>query len=162
PHDATWIAWPHHEPDWPGKLAPIPWVYAEIVRVLHEHERVEILCHDEVVKADAEGALAAHGVKDNYRLHVIPNDRVGLRDSAPTVVKRANGKNALVNWRFNAWAKYPNFQKDSHVGEAIEKITGFERIEPVRPDNGERVVLEGGAIETDGQGTLLVTEECLL
>src|SRR5690348_13894831 len=47
PHEATWIAWPHHEPDWPGKLGPIPWVYAEIVRVLHGHERVEILCHDE-------------------------------------------------------------------------------------------------------------------
>ena len=53
PHEATWIAWPHHEPDWPGKLEPIPWVYAEIVRVLHEHERVEILCHDETVKESA-------------------------------------------------------------------------------------------------------------
>ena len=48
-HDATWIAWPHHEPDWPGKLAPIPWVYAEIVRALSTSERVEILCHDESV-----------------------------------------------------------------------------------------------------------------
>src|SRR5688572_20220934 len=49
-HEATWIAWPHHEPDWPGKLGPIPWVYAEIVRVLHAHERVEILCHDAEVR----------------------------------------------------------------------------------------------------------------
>ena len=49
PHAATWIAWPHHEPDWPGKFEPIPWVYAEIVRVLHAHEHVEILCHDETV-----------------------------------------------------------------------------------------------------------------
>jgi agmatine deiminase len=162
PHEATWIAWPHHEPDWPGKLAPIPWVYAEIVRVLHRHERVEILCHDEIVKADAEAALAAHGVADNYRLHIVPNDRVWLRDSAPTFVRRDDGKNALVNWRFNAWAKYPNYARDACVGEAVERITGLERIEPVRPDNGERVVLEGGAIETDGQGTLLVTEECLL
>jgi len=40
-HDATWIAWPHHEPDWPGKLAPIPWVYAEIVRALSDYEKVE-------------------------------------------------------------------------------------------------------------------------
>ena len=47
PHEATWIAWPHHEPDWPGKLEPIPWVYGEIVRVLHTHERVEILERDE-------------------------------------------------------------------------------------------------------------------
>jgi agmatine deiminase len=162
PHDATWIAWPHHEPDWPGKLAPIPWVYAEIVRVLHRYERVEILCHDEIVKADAEAALAAHGVAGNHRLHIVANDRVWLRDSAPTIVKRDDGRNVLVNWRFNAWAKYPNFELDARVGEAVERITGLERIEPVRPDNGERVVLEGGAIDTDGQGTLLVTEECLL
>src|ERR1700751_1026908 len=86
PHDATWIAWPHHEPDWPGKLEPIPWVYAEIVRVLHEHERVEILCHDESVKEAAAKHLDAHGVRGNYRLHAVPNDRVWLRDSAPTAV----------------------------------------------------------------------------
>src|SRR5215207_3499703 len=61
-HDATWIAWPHHEPDWPGKLAPIPWVYGEIVRVLAAHEPVEILCHDEQVHEDAGSVLAAHGV----------------------------------------------------------------------------------------------------
>src|SRR5687767_9896553 len=61
-HAATWIAWPHHEPDWPGKLAPIPWVYGEIVRVLHRHERVEILCHDETVREDARAVLEAHGV----------------------------------------------------------------------------------------------------
>ena len=62
PHRATWIAWPHHEPDWPGKLAAIPWVYAEIVRILASHEQVEILCHDEGVLGDAQTALDAHGV----------------------------------------------------------------------------------------------------
>lgn len=162
PHAATWIAWPHHEPDWPGKLEPIPWVYAEIVRVLHRHERVEILCHNEGVRADAERKLAAHGVTGNVRLHIVPNDRVWLRDSAPTGVIGDDGKVALVNWRFNAWAKYPNYQQDAHVGEAVERITHLPRIEPVRPDTGERVVLEGGAIDTNGRGTLLVTEECLL
>jgi agmatine deiminase len=162
PHDATWIAWPHHEPDWPGKLAPIPWVYAEITRVLAQHERVEILCHDETVKADAEAALAAHAVRDNVRLHLLPTDRVWLRDSGPTGVFDDRGGLVLANWKFNAWAKYPNFERDALVGEAVERITQCPRIEPVRPDNGERVVLEGGAIDTDGQGTLLVTEECLL
>jgi agmatine deiminase len=161
-HEATWIAWPHHEPDWPGKLPTIPWVYAEIVRVLHAFERVEILCHDEQVKEDAHATLEAHGVRANYRLHVVPNDRVWLRDSAPTSVVREDGSIALVNWRFNAWAKYDNYSRDERVGESIAKITGLPRIEPTRPDTGERVVLEGGAIETDGEGTLLVTEECLL
>ena len=162
PHEATWIAWPHHEPDWPGKLEPIPWVYAEIVRVLHRFERVEILCHDEAVRESAKHHLELHGVRQNFRLHLVPNDRVWLRDSAPTVVRRDDGTMALANWRFNAWAKYDNFERDARVGEAIAKITGQPRLEPLRPDNGERVVLEGGAIDTDGAGTLLATEECLL
>jgi agmatine deiminase len=148
--------------DWPGKLEPIPWVYAEIVRVLHAHERVEILCHDETVKESAERHLASHGVRENYRLHVVPNDRVWLRDSGPTGVIGDDKKVALVNWRFNAWAKYDNFELDARVGEAVARITGLQRIEPKRPDDGGRVVLEGGAIDTDGAGTLLVTEECLL
>ena len=163
PHEATWIAWPHHEPDWPGKIAPIPWVYGEITRVLHRHERVEILCHDEQVRDDARVVLDAHGVEpEGYRLHVVPNDRVWLRDSAPTGVIGEGGRVTLVNWRFNAWAKYDNYARDERVGEATERITGLPRIEPVRPDTGERVVLEGGAIETNGQGLFLVTEECLL
>jgi agmatine deiminase len=161
-HEATWIAWPHHEPDWPGKLGPIPWVYAEIVRVLHAFERVEILCHDDEVRAAAEHHLTAHGVRGNYRLHVVPNDRVWLRDSAPTGVIRDDGGVSLVNWRFNAWAKYDNYSRDARVGEAVARSTGLPRIEPVRPDTGEPVVLEGGAIDADGEGTLLVTEECLL
>ena len=161
-HAATWIAWPHHEPDWPGKLAPIPWVYAEIVRVLHRHERVEILCHDDDVRQSAREHLAAHGVRENFGLHIVPNDRVWTRDSGPTFVIGDDGRTSLMNWRFNAWAKYSNYERDAQVGAAVQKITGFRRIEPVRPDTGERVVLEGGAIETDGEGTMLVTEECLL
>ena len=162
-HAATWIAWPHHEPDWPGKLGPIPWVYAEIVRVLHAYERVDILCHSDDVREAARIHLTSHGVTlDRIGLHVVPNDRVWLRDSAPTGVLLADGRGALVNWRFNAWAKYDNYQRDAEVGRAVAGITGLLRIEPVRPDNGERVVLEGGAIETNGEGVMLVTEECLL
>jgi agmatine deiminase len=160
-HDATWVAWPHHEPDWPGKLAPIPWVYAEIVRVLHQHERVEILCHDEAVRESAAQHLAAHGVTSNFRLHLVLNDRVWLRDSAPTGVIH-DGRVKLVNWSFNAWAKYDNHARDERVGRAIAEITRLERVEPLRPGDGERIVLEGGAIETNGEGTLVVTEECLL
>lgn len=161
-HDATWIAWPHHEPDWPGKLGPIPWVYAEIVRVLHQHERVEILCQDEAVREDARGHLEAHGVRGNFRLHIVSTDRVWLRDSAPTGVIGDDRRVALMNWDFNAWAKYPNYARDRRVGAAIAGITGLSRTEPRRPDTGDRVVLEGGGIETDGAGTLLVTEEWLL
>ena len=164
-HDATWIAWPHHEPDWPGKLAPIPWVYAEIVRALSDHDRVEILCQDESVAENARLLLGAHGVQPEgvkYRIHLVPTDRVWLRDSAPTAVRRADGQVELIHWGFNGWAKYDNYSRDVRVGNAIAELTGLPRVEPVRPDNGERVVLEGGGIEVNGAGTIMVTEEWLL
>ncbi|MEX2151853.1 MAG: agmatine deiminase family protein [Gemmatimonadaceae bacterium] len=162
-HEATWLAWPHHEPDWPGKLEPIPWVYAEIVRVLQQRERVEILCHNAAVRDAARAHLDAHGVgtKANVRFHLVKTDRAWLRDSSPTWVENGT-KLELINWRFNAWAKYDNYASDERVGRAIEKITGVHHEEPTRPDGKGRVVLEGGAIDTDGAGTLLTTEECLL
>jgi agmatine deiminase len=163
PHRATWSSWPHHEPDWPGKLAPIPWVYAEIVRVLADVEPVEILCHSGAVRDAARVSLEAHAVRlDRVRLHVVPTDRVWLRDSAPTGVLDASGSVVLVNWAFNGWAKYDNWQRDVDVGAAIASITGLPRVEPRRPDTSERVVLEGGGIEANGNGLLLVTEEWLL
>lgn len=163
PHAATWLAWPHHEPDWPGKFEPIPWTYAEIVRVLHAHERVEILCHDETVREDARRKLEAHGCDaSRYRLHLVPTDRVWVRDSGPTAVHDPRGRVVLLHWRFNAWAKYDNYARDQDVPVAMAEITGHPRLTPERPDGAGRMVLEGGAIETNGAGTMLVTEECLL
>lgn len=161
PHDATWIAWPHHEPDWPGKLASIPWVYAEIVRVLAAHEQVEILCHDDATAEEARRALAMHDVRQGFRLHPVETDRVWTRDSGGTGVIDGS-QLSWVRWRFNAWAKYDNHTRDERVGERIASITGLPAIAAMRPDGGGRLVLEGGAIDTNGAGTLLTTEECLL
>jgi agmatine deiminase len=161
PHEATWIAWPHHEPDWPGKLAAIPWVYAEIVRVLAAHERVEILCHDEATMSAARRALAMHDVQQGFRLHLVETDRVWTRDSGGTGVLD-EGACRWVRWRFNAWAKYDNHRRDELVGRRIAEITALPELEAQRPDRGGRMVLEGGAIDGNGQGVLLTTEECLL
>jgi agmatine deiminase len=163
PHRATWIAWPHHEPDWPGKFEPIPWVYAEIVRIIAQHEPVEILCPSEPIAKQARACLEAHGVKlDPVRLHIVPTDRVWLRDSAPTAVLDGRDRVILLNWGFNGWAKYANWQLDAQVGSAVANITGLKRWEPRRPDGTERLILEGGGMDTNGQGLLMVTEEWLL
>ena len=162
-HRATWVCWPHQELDWPGKFAPIPWVYAEIVRVLTGHEQVEILCASEPVLASAETVLAAHGVRgDRVRLHVVPTDRGWLRDSMPTGVRDANGGVGLLSWAFNGWAKYDNYRLDERIGAAVAAITGLPLEEPRRSDTGARIVLEGGGIEVNGRGTMMVTEEWLL
>jgi agmatine deiminase len=133
-----------------------------MVRLLADSERVEILCHSESVRDRARCCLDQAGVPgDAYRLHVQPTDRAWLRDSAPTAVRAANGGITWVQWTFNAWAKYDNYRLDAKVPAAVERITGRPRIQAHRPDTAGPLVLEGGAIETDGAGTLLVTEECL-
>lgn len=161
PHAATWIGWPHHRPDWPDKFEPIPWVYAEIVRALHRSEPVHILCHSENVRAEAVRALEAHDVDaDRCTLHLVPTDRVWLRDSGPTGVYGPSGFEWIA-WRFNAWAKYENYKSDEKVARAVAELSQHPFLEATWPD-GERIVLEGGGIETNGAGTLLVTEEWLL
>jgi agmatine deiminase len=161
-HAATWISWPHYEPDWPGKLDAVVWAYAEIVRVLANHERIEILCQDESITDQARIALTAHGVAPGgYRLHRVPTDRVWLRDSAPTAVVR-DRRVELVRWQFTAWAKYDNYGRDATVPAAIAEITGLPLVEAVRPDGGGAAVLEGGAIDANGEGLIMATEECLL
>ncbi len=162
-HRATWLAWPHHAPDWPGKFETIPWVYAEIVRVLHGSEVVEILCSDEGVRDDARHVLGAHGVDMNrVRLHLVPTDRVWTRDSGPTAVRLEDGRIEWVGWSFNAWAKYDNYARDARVADRIAQLGGLPIRHAVRPDTGAPLVLEGGGLETNGAGVLLVTEEWLL
>ncbi|MSR35712.1 MAG: agmatine deiminase family protein [Gemmatimonadetes bacterium] len=161
-HEATWLGWPHHEPDWPGKFGAIPWAFAEIVRVLHRYERVEIVCDGEAVRDQASRHLSAHGVDlARCRLHAVPTDRVWLRDSGPTGVYGLRGFE-WIRWAFNAWAKYDNYQKDERVAGTIAELTETPSVMALRPDGSGRLVLEGGGIEGNGAGTLLVTEEWLL
>ena len=162
-HAATWLAWPAHEPDWPGKFGPIPWVYAEIVRALAHHERVDVLCHDAHVREQARLMLTAHAVNlDNVRLHVARTDRVWVRDSGPTGVYRPDGSVELVQWGFNAWAKYDNYLHDTHVPEHVAGFADLPVTRAQRADGNGPLVLEGGGIDVNGRGRVLVTEEWLL
>jgi agmatine deiminase len=138
-------------------------VYAEIARELARHERVHILVHDEKTEEEAWHCLRMHEVRQGrIHLHLCATDRVWLRDSGPTFVHNHEGAVLGVNWGFNAWAKYDNFTLDAKIGAFIADHTGLARREPQRLDGKGRVMLEGGGIETDGRGTMLVTEEWLL
>lgn len=163
PHAATWIAWPYEPTDWPGKIEPVYWVYTEIVRALSASERVELVCANADVEQHARECLSK--IKDfgsRVRFHVQAHDRGWLRDSAPTIVLNQSGGAECIQWNFNAWAKYENFLNDRAIPPLVSRVSGHPVITASRSDTGEPFVLEGGAIETDGQGTLLVTEECLL
>jgi agmatine deiminase len=159
-HAATWLAWPHYKGDWPGKFEPIPWVYAEIIRHLARHERVEMIVNDSSSERRARKTLGlANALSDNIRFHRWPTDRVWTRDSGCSFVV-GGAKLAAIKWRFNAWAKYPNWKRDEKIGSLMAKAAEANE---VRPASGkQRVVLEGGSIDVNGQGTLLTTEECLL
>ncbi len=166
PHDATWIAWPHNATDWPGKFAAIPWVYAEIVRLLAQSERVEIILGDRAAELRAKNILARNSVDlTRVRFHRWPTNRVWTRDSGPLFVKNAAGSLAITDWRFNAWAKYSDWKLDDQLPARIAKKLGLAAWQPtVQLANGRthRLVLEGGSIDVNGRGSLLTTEECLL
>src|SRR5579863_10286912 len=165
PHDATWLAWPHYKDDWPGKFEAIPWVYAEIIRHLARHERVELIVNDVAAEKRARTVLdRAHALSDNVHFHRWPTNRVWTRDSGCTFVECGAGALArdlcAIKWRFNAWAKYSNWQHDEKIGSQMAKAADASEI---RAMFGKRpVVLEGGSIDVNGQGALLTTEECLL
>jgi agmatine deiminase len=161
PHAATWLAWPHERSDWPGKFAAIPWVYAEVVRWLVVGERVRILVPDARTEQQARRVLRREAVDlERVEFFRIPTDRSWTRDSCPLFVRRDDGDVALTNWKFNAWAKYPNWKRDDAVPDRLARALRRRQWKPAL--GTRRIVLEGGAIDVNGRGTLLATEECLL
>ena len=160
PHAATWLAWPHFRGDWPGKFDPIPWVYAEIIRHLAPHERVDLVVQDAAAEAKARKILDKAGaLLPNLIFHRWKTDRVWTRDSGCIFVEKKRKLHAL-HFRFNAWAKYPNYSHDAQMGARIARTVKAKTINPVV--DKYRVILEGGSIDVNGRGTLLTTEECLL
>jgi agmatine deiminase len=159
PHAATWLAWPHRHADWPGKFTSIAWVYAEIIRHLSRGERVRLIV-PAAVRERVRGVLERAGVDlGQVDFYPWPTDRSWVRDSGPIFVT-APGERGVLDWHFNAWAKYPNWQNDDQLPARAAEILGLRRWQPRY--QGRRVVLEGGAIDVNGAGRMLTTEECLL
>ncbi|CAN5503042.1 agmatine deiminase family protein [soil metagenome] len=160
-HEATWIAWPHEKADWPGKFAAIPFVYAEIVRLLALSETVRILVDTAAVQRRVRSLLTQAGVDlKPVEFFLVPTDRVWTRDYGPIFVTNANREVAQTDWQFNAWAKYPNWQRDDAVPAQLQPLLGVNSWQP--HVGSHRVVLEGGSIDVNGAGLMLTTEECLL
>jgi agmatine deiminase len=156
PHEATWIAWPHEKSDWPGKFAPIPWLYGEIVRWLARVERVRILVEDANHEQSARRVLKkCHADLEAVEFFQHPTNRSWTRDYCPLFVRNKAGEVAITDWEFNGWAKYGSYASDNAVPAAISARTGVKRFAP-------GLVLEGGSIDVNGAGKLLTTEECLL
>ena len=160
PHAATWLAWPHHPTDWPGKLDTIRWVYTEIVRHIARGETVRLLVRSAAEQAQARRYLTRAGA-DVERVEFVRHatDRGWTRDSGPVFVRR-EAETAIVHFHFNAWAKYPDWLRDRRVPETAARLLG-KRLFQARAA-GREFVLEGGGIEVNGRGTLITTEACYL
>jgi agmatine deiminase len=141
-------------------------VYAEIVRLLSVREWVHILVNDAKAEARARGILERAGARmEQVSFHLWPTNRVWTRDSGPIFIRDGQGRVALTDWKFNAWAKYEDWQLDDRVPRHVAGLLRMDAWQPtVAMENGDdkRVVLEGGSIDTNGAGILLTTEECLL
>ena len=154
PHAATWLAWPHRRATWLGDFAPIPGVFSSFIRLLAGYEPVRVVASG----AAHEQAEELVGGVANVTLVNIPTSDSWLRDTGPVFLLPRPGRTlepAAVAWEWNAWGgKYPPWDTDAAVSRAVARREGLRLFEP-------GLVLEGGALETDGAGTLLVNAACV-
>jgi agmatine deiminase len=191
PHASTWLAWPHYRNDWPGKFEPIPWVYAEIIRRLGQHERIDLIVNNAASQKQARKVLAkANALTENVAFHQWPTDRVWTRDSGctfvaafPTLSSRAKSRacpertssageresngDLVLSPKLAAikWRfnAWAKYSNYKHDEKTGSRMAKTAKAQEIRPLHGKaRVVLEGGSIDVNGQGMLLTTEECLL
>jgi len=166
PHEATWLAWPHNPEDWPGKFAPVPWLYAEIVRLLAARERVHLIVENAAAEKRVRSMLKRSGADLNkVDFHQWPTDRGWTRDSGPIFVSNAEGRVGVTNWQFNGWAKYDDWRLDDQLPGRVAEVLALPSWQPViahQDGTARRIVLEGGSIDVNGAGLMLTTEECLL
>jgi agmatine deiminase len=163
-HNATWLAWPHHKADWPGKFPTVKWSFLEIIRHITASETLRLLVKDKQIENEVKelcDLIALDHSKIEF-FHIATN-RGWMRDCGPIFVKNADSKNknekTLLDFKFNGWAKYANHKLDNQVPTLINKTLKHKIVQPMH--KGKQVVLEGGSIDVDGKGLLLTTEECL-
>ncbi len=154
------LCFPHNGKDWPGKYEAIQWVFIEFVKKIASFEDVILVVASEKLQAKVTEMLQTADVKMNKISFIIyKTNRSWMRDSGPIIVENENGREAL-NFNFNGWAKYKNYRLDKHVPA---KVANFLKIPLTQVTyKGKSIIVEGGAIDTNGKGTLLTTEECLL
>jgi agmatine deiminase len=152
PQAAIWLSWPRNPATWPGKFEPVPAEFAQFARAIAEFEPVHILAGGEVMSV----ARSLVGDVPQITLHEIATNDSWCRDHGPSFLAGRTLPPLLIDWEYNAWGgKYPPFDLDNQVPREIAKITGRQCISP-------GIILEGGAIDGNGEGTILTTESCLL
>ena len=159
-HEATFLAWPHNEETWPGLLPSVQQTYLAIIQALVPGEKVYLLAKDCQVAEEIQEALQkAKLASPNLKILTIPNDDAWVRDSGPIfLLGRGDTMPPRIayDFTFNSWGqKYGPWDKDDIIPQQSAQMLNF-------PLYTHDFVLEGGSLDTDGEGTLLTTEKCLL
>ncbi len=155
------LCFPQNGNDWPGKYGAIQWAFVEFIKKVAQVEEVFLIVANEKLKEKVTGMLEmAHVKTKNVSFIIQKTNRSWMRDSGPIVVKNGkNGREAL-NFNFNGWAKYSNYQLDKLVPSKVAAFLDIPLTQAMY--QGKPVIVEGGAIDSNGKGTLLTSEECLL
>jgi agmatine deiminase len=153
-HALTWMLWPERLDNWREAARPAQLAFAAVAKAIAQFEPVSVgvsAAQFEFARAQLDSAV---------RVVEIGSNDAWMRDVGPTVVVNAKGRRRAIDWQFNAWGGlsgglYFPWDQDDLVAQKVAEIEGLDRYRAP-------FILEGGAIHTDGQGTLLVTEQCLL
>jgi len=157
PQDAVWLSWPHNRKTWPGQFRPVPYAFAQFVAAISRYEPVRINCAAPLQPRAQRLCAKASANMDRVHFYDHPTNDAWCRDHGPIFVKnRATGEVAVTDWHYNAWGdKYPPYDLDNRIPSLIAEKLGLRRF-------AYDMVLEGGSIDVNGQGLLLITEQCLL
>jgi len=158
--EAIWLAWPHQKNDWPEKHEAAIWAWLELARQITRHQTLRVVAQDAAERKEVTKRMKQANVTlANVDWARSTTDRSWMRDSAPIFVADKKSKAALC-WKFTGWAKYANHKLDQAFTPRAAKHVKAPMVQPTH--KGKPVVLEGGAIDVNGKGTILTTEECLL
>jgi len=154
------LCFPHNGNDWPGKYQAIQWAFIEFIKKVTIFEPLFLVVSDEHLKSKVIDLLQrAHVNLKQVTFIILKTNRSWMRDSGPIIVNNGKKREAL-NFNFNGWAKYSNYRLDKHVPQKVADTLNIPLIQAKY--KGKPVTLEGGGLDSNGKGTLLTSEECLL
>jgi agmatine deiminase len=158
-HEATWLSWPHKEASWPGKIDTIFSNYALFIKYVAQGEKVRINIANEAMKTFALMHLEKVGANlSQIEFFLHPTNDAWCRDHGPAFLinPEADIKKVIVDWNYNAWGnKYPPYDLDDVIPTLIGQHFNIPVYHP-------GIVMEGGSVEFNGNGTLLTSSCCLL
>tara|TARA_Y200000002_G_scaffold379679_1_gene389492 strand:+ start:1193 stop:2263 length:1071 start_codon:yes stop_codon:yes gene_type:complete len=164
--ESVWVAWPYNKNDWPELFENIPSIVSQIISELSKSQKVNLLIKNYKDKKIIINLLNKFSHKlSNINFHSISTNRIWLRDSGPIfLINDKTKKKIMLNFKFNAWSKYKDYRKDNNINNKLSKLIKIKKINPLVKINKKhkQLVLEGGAIDVNGKGSILLTKECLL